>query len=195
MDRGLAELLVEGIAQNPAITDEGIKLDQGKLVDFLVKTNVPESSRFQHVLPDNEQSEAHDNKKHYSSFSLRRVLRNKRVGSHHLLSLVPSLQELAHMLSFYSSTVISRRIRENPDFNSRMKGCDHPYSLLGKLTVSDYNNDQEHLYRMIEPVVIIPGAQGGMDHLFFQRFNRTYLRQKGEIGWFSRVEAEECPLG
>ena len=130
------------------------------LVDLLVHTDIPDSSRFCRVIPENWQTvtETNDQKCYYKYYqiSIRRVLRNKNAELYSP-SWVREFQEgLMDIFGIRSSDHITRKLREDASLVKSMRLAPHPYSLLAVMATYDFDNPDNQLFKVVRPVLVIP---------------------------------------
>ena len=126
MDKNIAEGLVNELGRHSGIVTPEREL----FLDVLVSTDVPESSRFYEVVPDNQQLVQETGRYHY--LSLRRVLRNGNARDYQLSQWKKAYEAVASVFGAYSSDVLSRNLRANRDLVEMMAECRETFSLLGK---------------------------------------------------------------
>ena len=186
----LAESLVDELEKHRAI----ISPDRNIFLDVLVATNVPESSRFHEELPETRQLLTEDANCRYHYLSLRRILRNRNVRMSSISGIKAAVCDaLSSAFGMYSSDVLSRKLRTDPELVGLMARCEAPFSLLGKFQTYDYNNPDETLFVATRPVLIIPGASDSANVLNWEQANTIYESEQGipPFTWMKRVAPEE----
>ncbi len=175
MDRGEAEVLVEGLRKRP----EFDSLDSGLFTDALESTEVPPSSRFYEETPDVQHTMRDSDRVQF--LSVRRVLRNENARNYQLSLLKRGFEAAASALRVYSSDALTRRLRADNDLVKIMAECWHPFSLLGKLQTYDYSNPDSAVITT-KPILIIPDAGDIETILRWEDANTTYEKEvKGSL--------------
>ena len=156
-------------------------LDEKLFSNLLTSVNVPESSRFYEVLPDNQQTiQASDSDHH---FSLRRVLRNKNANDYQLFGLKRIYGAITSAFGAYSSDVLTRYLRLNKDVTEMMTNCNEPFSLLGKLETFDSSNP-EAVSITTRPILVIPNVKERTIVDNWEKENMTYFKETRIAGLF-----------
>jgi len=173
MDKEIAEILIDELGRH----SEMIVPDRELFLEILLKTNVPESSKFYEILHDKQQLLEETNRYHY--FSLRRILRNRNARDYQLSKWKQTYEAVASALGIYSSDVLSRKLRSDKDLVGIMEESKHPFSLLAKLQTYDFDNPDETLFIITRPVLIIPDARDTKKILDWEKTNTTYEKEVG----------------
>lgn len=177
MDIKIAESLLSELGRHSGI----VTPDRRLFLDILVSTDVPESSRFYEGLPDKQQLVQETGRYHF--LSLRRVLRNRNARSYQLSQWKKAYESITSVFGAYSSDALSRNLRTNRDLVEMMAECREPFSLLGKFQTYDFDNPDETLYMVTQPVLVIPGAKDTKSICDWETANTIYEK---EVGLFLR---------
>ena len=161
MDEFNAVLLVSTLESRPPLT-EGILPNRQELVDLLISTPVPTTSkRFYESVGDNSQRIPDSGNDASHNVAIRRVLRNKLASDYEdnfLKRLYQSAyDDLESRFGAYDSNVMLRRARANPVIAALMQQAHqagYPYSLSGKLETFDELSGKVST----TPLIIIPGV-------------------------------------
>ncbi|MEK6898190.1 MAG: hypothetical protein AABX28_02415 [Nanoarchaeota archaeon] len=188
MEEKYASVLIDELSKHSVIKP----INRDLFTGILIKTEMPESSRFYEELPLN--SQLLNERTRYYEFSLRRVLRNKNAGRDETWAL-KDLWNGFLLGNTYSSTALARDIRKNPRLVEIMLKSSCPYSLLGKLETSDCvetsdcDNPKEipkrTLFRKTKPVLIIPDADN-IDLIEMANWGEIHAVYEEEVGIFFR---------
>jgi len=130
-----------------------------KFVEALERTEVAQSKRFYEPLPYDRQPVQDDPEGNYHMVSIRRILRNRNAHEQHSTGLKKWWANFVYKRGFYSSNVLTRKMRTDPAVIGLMKTADAPYSLLAKLETFEFDNAEEQLFIITKPVLIIPGQE------------------------------------
>ena len=168
MDRQLAEQLVQGLQTHSHIDLS----DPGMFIDLLVASDIPGFSRFYQWLPENSQSMDESSVEY--TISLRRVLRNITAKDYQLSLFKRGVETVASAIGIYSSDVLSRRLRSNPDLVELMTNEEMPFSLLGKLQRTDSASVDGTIYRATSPILVIHGALDNQAVKEWEQANTVY---------------------
>ena len=166
-----------------------------KFFEILTTICISGSSRFSEQLPLYEQCEGGQHSDSYSVFSLRRILRN---GNANHNSIMRHLTFYANRIGSYSSSALTRRIRNDSNIVSLMvesSKIGNPFSLLGKLENYDYSNNDQILFRETKPILIIPEFE---DHAAITYWETAHLYHEKEIGMyfrrFKKIKVDYAPV-
>ncbi|MBI4162476.1 MAG: hypothetical protein HY513_02240 [Candidatus Aenigmarchaeota archaeon] len=185
MDEYVADALLDKLSGHQGL----MPLDRAKFQHLLIAANVPDSSRFYDDLSGHSQAfpaiQQIEDDRRYGRFSLRRILRNRNVRDYRLSTPKRALETVLAAFGTYSSDSLSRSIRANKHVVELMAICPYPFSLLGKLETFDYGNTDERLFRVIRPILVIPGTQDDAPVYRWEDVSTKYH----EAGWlgFSRT--------
>ncbi len=149
-----AQAIIEATRSHPSIV-AGLNEDQIRAE--IEATNAPiKSRRFYDFVDGRGQSK--DEASREITFTPRRVLRNH--GDYSLRFALPKrvIGAVAHELGAYSSNRLARNLRAHQEIMRFMAQSPHPFSLLGKLEVLDYEMPGKSI-RETSPVLIIPGLR------------------------------------
>ncbi len=175
MDKKTAEILMDELEKRIKISEESKKV----FIDTLVSTSFPESSRFYETLhscePENLKESGLDH-----SILLRRILRNKNAKYQQLRGWKKVHRAAAFSRKRYSSTAVTRTLREDKDLVEMMQACKYPYSLLSKVQTIDYQGDDA--YRITRPILLIPDAKDTKKISEFEQANTIY-EIDARFGW------------
>jgi hypothetical protein len=164
-------------------------IDRKLFLDVLVEANIPESARFSEELPNNQQTISEADRYHY--LSLRRVLRNGNARSYQLSGAKKALARILGALGIYSSDVLTRGLRSDPEIVELMNSSTSSFSLLGKFETYDSSNP-EALFRKTQPFIIIPGAKNWVPLARREYENTVYEKESGFIlKTFKQIDKRE----
>lgn len=185
MKKEIAEILMNEIKQH-----EGIKLnDERTVLETLLNTDVPESSRFYERIKNNEDWLDEPESSRYSVFSLRRIIRNENVAKYEMNFLKRCLQGAFIFFNAYSSDDLCRRLRTDKQIVEMIRESKIPYSLLAKKKSLSYRLDYEEgdrkVYIETKPILIIPGAKFKKLIYDWENKNTIYEKELGSL--FLRV--------
>ncbi|MBI2043228.1 hypothetical protein HYT25_02460 [Candidatus Pacearchaeota archaeon] len=166
MDRDVASKLVEELSKHTLI----FPIDEDKFLEILMVLDVPESSRFYHDMPENEQILNESDRYHY--LSLRRVLRNRNAANYKLSGAKKLWEKTFSRFFIYDSNILTRRARIDEDIAELMIKCEFPFSLLGKLETYDSNDGDKPLLHIKRPVLVIPDLTES-ESLLVSRWERS----------------------
>lgn len=149
-----SQAIIEAMKRHPLMV---ARLNEEQIRSELKATNAPvESRRFYDFVDGRGQSR--DEASREITFTPRRVLRNH--GDYRSRFALPKrvLGAVAHELGAYSSNRLARDLRAHQEIMRLIAKSPHPFSLLGKLEVLDYDAPGRAV-RETSPVLIIPGLR------------------------------------
>ena len=153
MEREKAQLLVDEIEKHPYI----ISPDRKMFIDVLASVDVSESARFYEKLPYESQELAESDRFYY--LSLRRILRNRNILNRYNTGICKQiLDEISFKERIYSSSILTRRIRQDKDLINIIEACPSDFSLLAKFQIYDLSNE-DNAKITIRPILIVPYAK------------------------------------
>ena len=173
MDPAVAEILFGAFEKRAGIQAP----DKNAFLEMLVEAQVPDSSRFSEELPDKPQIITEADL--YHCISLRRLLRNRNAKDYKLSGVKKAWETVAAGLGIYSSDVLTRKIRADPELVELMSISDSEFSLLGKIETFDYANPKEILYKKTRPILVIPDLPKAAAVMQWEEANTTYEKEVG----------------
>ena len=153
--REIAERLVESLKNHPGI----IPINKIKFIELLTSVEIdPTSKKFYIELPDDDkyQQLLQESRKYYY-LSIRRILINKNAD--YRVSVVKKIWGNLVAKKRWSSNVFSRSLRLNTKIAKFLAENKSQFSLLAKLQVYDYDNEDEMLFVESKPILVVLNAQ------------------------------------
>ena len=152
MEEETAQILIKELRKHQALP----QIDETIFLPIILRTNIDKSKKFQEPLSEIRQRSIEPEKEAY--LSLRRVILNKNAKNYGLEEQENLVRYISAKLGVYSSNDLCRIIRANSILMEMISKCEEPFSLLGKLETSYFNEENKITSSTIRPILVIPNA-------------------------------------
>ena len=192
MERKNAERLIKGLEKHAAAYFGDIPIIQKEIIhaaflETLLNANADNSSGFYTTIPRNQQfiagQELGNMPEIYHSISLNMILRNTIAGENSLSKLQKFHYDLISILGYEYGSPLIRNLLAERSLTDIMVASPNPFSLLAEFKTYDHDNEDDDLYIISIPVLVIPDAQ--FEGALKEWTNKNTLYEK-EVGLFFR---------
>ena len=201
MDVGLARILADTTTQVLEVR-EGVPLGNGRTAEYAAQrlpydlSTIMTSVARDFALPVDGMTLTQPaytitgDSQHWM-FSVRRVLQNRSVLdarrplSYERKQRREVLESTERRMGAYSSSLLVESLLANEDIVDILAASPHAFSLLGKLTLYDYDNPEETLFVVTKPLLIVPERPDAPAIVSWEKGKSTYEQEVGisVISW------------